>query len=92
MSTSFEEIVQRAVNAKTKADLSSSTMFWDLDAYCPKGHRLSYNTSSTVQTQSSKDLSRPKKTKPKDPKLVLSRDNAAESFKKDDRKDKKRKF
>ena len=50
-STSFKEIVQRAINAEVKAGLRSSTMVWDLDARCPRGHRSSHNTSSKVQTQ-----------------------------------------
>ena len=44
-STSFTEIVQRAINAEAKAGLKSSTIVWDLDARCPKGHHPSYNTS-----------------------------------------------
>ena len=91
-STSFKEIVQRAVNAEAKAGLKFSIMVRDSDARCPRGHRPSHNTSSKVQTQGSKDLSRPKETKPKDPKSAPSRDNAAESPKKDDRKDKKKRF
>ena len=91
-STSFEEMVQRAVNAEAKAGLRSSTMVRDSDARCPRGHRPSHNTSSKVQTQGSKDSSRPEETKPKDPKSALSRDDAAESPKKDDRKDKKKRF
>ena len=85
-------MVQKAVNAEAKAGLRSSTMVWDSDAYCPRSHRPSYNTSSKVQTQDSKDLSRPKKTKPKDSKSASSRDNAAESPKKDNKKDKKKRF
>ena len=91
-STSFEEMVQRAVNAEAKAGLRSSTMVRDLDARCPRGHRPSHNTSSKMQTQGSKDSSRLKETKPKDPKSAPSRDDAAESPKKDDRKDKKKRF
>ena len=67
-------------------------MVWDSDARCPRGHRPSHNTSSKVQTQGSKDSSRPEETKPKDPKSAPSRDDAAESPKKDDRKDKKKRF
>ena len=91
-STSFKEMVQRAVNAEVKAGLRSSTIVRDSDARCPRGHRLSHNTSLKVQTQGSKDLSRPKETKPKDPKSASSRDDAAESPKKNDRKDKKKRF
>ena len=91
-STSFEEMVQRAVNAEAKVGLRSSTMVWDSDTCYPKGHRPSHNSSSKVQTQGSKDSSRPKKTKPKDPKSALSRDNAAESPRKGNKKDKKKRF
>ena len=44
-SMDFEEMVQRAVNAKIKAGLRSSTMVRESDAHCPRGHRLSHNTS-----------------------------------------------
>ena len=47
----FEEIVQRAVNAKDKASLRSSTMIRDLDICCLRGHRLSNSTVLKVQTQ-----------------------------------------
>ena len=67
-------------------------MIWDSNAYCPRGHRLSHNTSSMVQTHGSKDSSRSEKTKPKNLNLAPSRDNAAELFKKDNRKDKKKRF
>ena len=50
-STSFIEIVQRAVNPEVKAGLKSSTMVRDSDARCPRGHCPSHNTSSKVQTQ-----------------------------------------
>ena len=67
-------------------------MVWDLDACCLRGHRSSHNTSSKVQTQGSKNLSHPKKIKPKDPKSALSHDDAVESPKKDNKKDKKKRF
>ena len=85
-------MVQRAVNAKTKAGLRFNTMVEDLDVYYPKGYHPSYNTSLKVQTQNSKNFSCPKKSKFKDPKLALSRNNAAESPKKVNKKDKKKKF
>ena len=47
----FKERVQRAVNAEAKAGLKSSTMIRKSDARCPRGYRLSHNTSSKVQTQ-----------------------------------------
>ena len=49
-STSFEEIVQKAVNTEAKARLRSSTMVWDSDARCSRGHRLSHNTFLKMQT------------------------------------------
>ena len=68
-STSFEEIVQRAVNMEVKAGLRSSIMVRDLNTHCPKDHCLSHNTSSKMQTQriTAKKLcakeSRPKEAK-----------------------------
>ena len=90
----FEEMVQMAVNAEAKAGLKSSTMVRNSDVRCPRGHRLSHNTSSKVQTQGSshKDSPRSKKPKPKDSKLAPSRDNAAEPAKKEDKKDKKKRL
>ena len=85
-------MVQKAINAEAKVGLRSSTIVWDLDAHCPRDYHPSHNTSSKVQIQGSKDLSRPKETKSKDPKSALSRDNVVESPKKDDRKDKKKRF
>ena len=94
-STSFEEMMQKTVNAEAKAGLRSSTMVWDLDARCPRGYHLSHNTSSKMQSQGSnkKDSSRSKELKPKDPKSAPIRDNAAAKLaKKKDRKDKKKRF
>ena len=93
-STNFEEMVQKAVNAETKAGLRSSIMVWELDARCPKGHRLSHNTSSKVQTQGSshKDSPRSEKPKPKNPKPAPSYDNIAEPAKKEDKKEKKKRL
>ena len=90
----FEEIVQRAVNVKAKSGLRSSTMVRDSNAYCPRGHHPSHNTSSKIQTQGSshKNLSRSEKPKPKDPKPAPSSDNAAEPAKKEDRKEKKKRL
>ena len=88
-------MVQKAVNTEAKIGLKSSTMVWDLDAYCLRGHRLSHNTFSKVQIQdfNNKDFSYSKKPKPKDPKLVLPCDNmATELAKKEDRKNKKKRF
>ena len=89
-SMDFEEIIQRTVNVEAKVGLRSSIMVRDSDACCPRGYRLSHNTSSKVQTQGSKDSSCSKKPKLKDPKPASSRDNAAELAKKENRKDKKK--
>ena len=88
-------MVQKIVNVEAKAGLRSSIMVYDLDAHCPRSHRLSHNTFSKVQTQGSnnKDIFCSKEPKPKDLKPALLRDNAAmEPAKKEDRKDKKKKF
>ena len=91
-SMDFEEMVQKAVNAEAKAGLRSSIIVRDSDAGFLRGHRLSHNTSSKVQTQGSKDSFCSQNPKPTDPKPAPSCDNAAESAKKEDRKDKKKKL
>ena len=69
-SMNFEEMVQRVVNAESKAGLRSSTIVWGSDMRCLRGHRPSNSTASKVQTQrtTTKDsfLEKPKvkKTKP----------------------------
>ena len=80
--------MQRAVNAEAKAGLRSSTMIWDLDAHCPKGYRLSHNTSSKIQTQGSnhKNSLYTKKPKNKHLKSALLRGNVAEPAKKENKK------
>ena len=93
--TSFKERVQRALNVEAKAGLRSSTMVRDSDARCPREDCLSHNTSSKMQSQGSnnKDSSRSEEPKPKDPKPAPPHDNAAaEPAKKEDRKDKKKRF
>ena len=88
-------MMQKAVNIKVKASLRFSTIVWDLDAYCSRSYRLSYNTFLKVQTQDSnnKDFFCFKKLKPKDPKPAPSYNNVAvELAKKDDKKSKKKKF
>ena len=87
--------MQKVVNARAKAGLRSSTMVWNLDARCSRGHRPSHKTSSKVQSQGSnnKDSSHSKELKPKDLKPSLPRNNAvAEPAKKENRKDKKKRF
>ena len=64
-------MVQRAVNAKAKANLRSSIMVQDADFRCPKGYRLSQNISTKVQTQGliTKE-SKPKEFRSKDLKPI----------------------
>ena len=67
--TSFEEMVQRAVNAEAKIGLRSSIMVRDADSRYLRGHRPSRNTSTKVQTQSSiVKKSKPEESRPKDSK------------------------
>ena len=97
----FEEMVQKAVNVKVKADLISSTIVQNLDIRCPEGHRLFNNTVSKVQTQGTTakkpclEESRPKEAKlAKEKAPTLSRTNLVEFLEqgKKDRKDKKQRF
>ena len=70
-STSFKEIIQRAVNAEAKAGLKSSIMIQDLDPRYPRGHRPSHNISSKVQTQgTTAKKPRTEKSRPKEAKSV----------------------
>ena len=93
-SMNFEEMVQKAVNAKAKAGLRSSTMVRESDARCPRGHRPSHNTSSKVQTQGTTakeprtEESRPKEAKSTD---TPPRSESAEPGK-TSRTDKKREY
>ena len=69
VSTSFEEMVQKAINAEAKAGLRSSIMVRNADSCCPRSHRPSQNTSTKVQTQSSTvKESKLKESRPKDSK------------------------
>ena len=88
----FEEMMQKAVNMEGKVGLRSNTMVRDSDTCCPRSDRLFHNTSLKMQTQGSKDSSRSKKPKPKNPKPVPSYDNAVELVKKEDKKDKNKRF
>ena len=94
-STNFEEMVQRIVNVEAKAGLRSSTMVWDSDIRCPRGHRPFNNTVSKVQTQgTSAKEPRLEEFKPKEAKLAkgkapaLPQTNAAEPLEQE-KKDKK---
>ena len=97
----FEEMVQRAVNAKAKAGLRSSAMVRDSDICCPRGHRPFNSIASKVQTQgTSAKKPRPEESRTKEAKqakgkaLAPPRTNAAEPSEqgKKDGKDKKRRF
>ena len=84
--------MQRVVNAKIKAGLKSSIMIWDLDIYCPKSHCSSHNTSLKIQIQDFKNFFHSEKSKPRNLKSALSHDNTAKLPKKDNKKDKKKRF
>ena len=61
--------MQRAVNVEAKAGLKSSIIVRDVDSRYPRGHRLSQNTSTKVQTQGlTANESKPKESRPKDSK------------------------
>ena len=85
-------MVQKTVNAEAKAGLRSSTMVWDSNIHYFRSYFLSNNISLKVQTQSSKNSSYPKKLKPKNLKSASLRDNMAELPKKNNKKDKKKRF
>ena len=91
-SMDFEEMVQRAINAESKAGLRSSAMIRDSDIHCPQSHRLSNNTASRVQTQgtTAKD-SHKEEPKVKEVKPTLSRAAEASEPLEQARKEKKRK-
>ena len=70
-------------------------MIQESNTYYFRGYCLSHNTFSRVQTQSynNEDFSRFEKPKPKDPKPAPSYDNVTvEPAKKEDQKNKKKKF
>ena len=48
--TSFKEIVQKAVNTKTKTGLRSSIIIQNLDARCLRSYYPSHNTFLKMQT------------------------------------------
>ena len=82
----FEEMVQKAVNAESKAGLRSSAMVRDSDIRCPRGHCSSNSNASKVQTQeTSAKEPRPEESRPKEAKLAKEkaptppRTNAVES-------------
>ena len=77
-SMDFEEMVQRAVNAETKAGLRSSSMVRDSDIRCPRGHRPSNSTATKVQTQETKD-SHPEEPKVKEVRPTPSRAEASKT-------------
>ena len=64
-SMDFKEMVQKAVNAESKAGLRSSVMVWDSNIRCPQRHRHSNSTTLKVQTQG-KNV---KDTYPEEPKI-----------------------
>ena len=60
-------MVQKVVNAETKADLKSRIMIRNADSCCPRGYCPSQNIFIKVQTQGSiaKEF-KPKESRPKD--------------------------
>lgn len=89
---SFEEIVQKTVNAKAKAGLKSNIMVQDSDIRYPRGHCFSNNIIAKVQTQKTTvKNSRLEESKTKDSKTALLRTNVAE-FLEQGKKDKKKKI
>ena len=71
VSTSFEEMVQKTVNAEAKTGLRLSIMVRDEDSRYLRGHCPSQNTSTKMQTQGSTvKESNPEKSRPKDSKPV----------------------
>ena len=95
-STSFEEMVQRAVNAEAKAGLRSSIMVRDADSRCPRGHRPSQNTFTKIQTQGSNiKESKPKESRPKESKPADRKTPAppcTDELRKTSRQDKKKEY
>ena len=73
----FEEMVERAVNAKAKMGLRSNTMVRDSDIHCPKGYHPSNSTGLKVQTKGIiVKESKPKKSKLKESKLAKGKNPA----------------
>lgn len=68
-STSFKEIIQRAVNIKAKPSLKSSIIVREANSYYPRGYCSSHNIFIKLQNQ----ISTTKKSKPKKYKLKLSK-------------------
>ena len=67
----FEEMMQKAVNAKAKRGLRSSTIVQDSDIRCSNNHRPSNSTALKVQTQrTTGKKSKPKESRPKESKLT----------------------
>ena len=90
-SMDFEEMVQKAVNAESKAGLRSNTMVRNSDICCPRGHRPSNSTASKVQTQgiTTKD-SHPEEPKVKEIRPTPSRAEASKPSKQARKKKKKK--
>ena len=71
-------MVQKTVNAGVKADLKSNIMVWNANFRYSRGHRLSQNTFSKVQTQSlTAKESKPKESKLKETKPANSKSSAS---------------
>lgn len=75
-------MVQQLANAKAKTNLRSSVIVWDTDFCCPRGYYFSNTISSKVQTQELRaKKSFTEKSKTKDPKPALLRNNVVEPLK-----------
>ena len=88
-SMDFKEMIQKTVNAESKAGLRSSTMVRDSDICYPRGHRPSNNTAAKVQTQGTKN-SYPEEPKVKEVRPTPSRTEASKPSEQA-RKEKKKK-
>ena len=82
--------MQKVVNIKGKAGQVSSTIVSDLDVCCLRHHPLSHNTTSKMQIQGLN--TKAKKSQTKKPNLAPSHNNTAEPAKKENKKNKKKKF
>ena len=64
-------MMQKTVNAKTKAGLRSNIMVWNTDFYYLRSYCLSQNIVAKMQTQGlTTKKSKPKESRPKKAKLV----------------------
>ena len=84
-------MVQRAVNAESKAGLRSSAMVRDSDIRYSRGHRPFNNTAAKVQTQGTKDF-HPEEPKIKEARPAPSRAKANKPSEQTCKKKKKKRY